>query len=88
MGRSGTSDLSRVIRLAFRDIFPRLALAALFASAAIFAYFEGVYLGDQARELHDLSISVWMWVFRVVTAICIMIAMFFATSAVKALLSR
>jgi hypothetical protein len=72
----------------FRDIFPRLALAALFASAAIFAYFEGVYLADQWRELHDNSIAIWMWVFRGLTALSILIAMFFGTSAFRALFSK
>jgi hypothetical protein len=72
----------------FRDIFPRLALAALFASAAVFAYFEGVYLADQWHELHDTSIATWMWAFRIVTAACALVAMFFATSAVRAFLVR
>jgi hypothetical protein len=72
----------------FRDIFPRLALAALFVSAAIFAYFEGVYLADQWHELHDTSIATWMWLFRGITLLCFLIATFFIVSTVRAFLTR
>src|SRR2546421_417112 len=43
-----------------RWLLPRAVLALLFLSAAFFAFFESVYLRDQAAEFADVKIGVWM----------------------------
>jgi hypothetical protein len=51
-----------------RWLLPRAALAILFCSAALFAFFESVYLRDQSMEFRDGKIALWMWTFRGITA--------------------
>ena len=51
-----------------RAILPRAVLALVLLSAALFAFFESVYLHDQAVEFGEMKIVIWMWVFRGVTA--------------------
>lgn len=38
---------------------PRAVLSALFGSGALFALFEGIYLGDQAAEFSSRRIRIW-----------------------------
>ena len=53
-------------------LLPRLALSSLFAVLAFFAFFESIYLRDQAAffaansgvENASSAIFVWMWAFR------------------------
>jgi len=61
-----------------RWLLPRVVLAALFLSGAVFAFFESVYLRDQHLEFstprmsdhtrrrigHSLLIAGWKWIFR------------------------
>ena len=51
-----------------RWLLPRAAILVIFVSAAFFAFFESVYLRDQAAEFGDGKITLWMWTFRGITA--------------------
>jgi len=57
-----------------RWLLPRAALVIVFCSAAFFAFFESVYLRDQAVQFHDGKIAIWMWMFRGVTAALVLSA--------------
>jgi hypothetical protein len=57
-----------------RWLLPRVALILLFGSAAFFAFFESVYLRDQAAQFHDGKIATWMWAFRGITAALVVCA--------------
>ena len=84
MGRRATSYFRRVIR----ELLPRLALSAIFATGAIFAFYESVYLGDQSREIGDASIVLWMWFFRLVVAACALASIAFLAGFVRSLITR
>jgi hypothetical protein len=51
-----------------RILLPRFILSVLLLSGAVFAFFESVYLRDQAIEFHEEKITLWMWAFRGITA--------------------
>jgi len=50
-------------------LLPRLVLAALFLSGAFFAFFESIYLRDQAAQFLTRRIAGWKWVFRGIAAV-------------------
>ena len=51
-----------------------MAIVVIFASAAFFAFFESVYLHDQAAQFGDGKIALWMWAFRGITAVLVVSA--------------
>ncbi len=51
-----------------RNSLPKIALGLTLFAAAFFAFFESVYLSDQASEFGDGKIVMWMWIFRALTA--------------------
>ena len=51
-----------------RASLPRIVLSLVLIAGAFFAFFESVYLSDQAAEFHDGRIPAWMWAFRGITA--------------------
>ncbi len=50
--------------MTFAWLVPRIVLAAILIVAAIFAFFESIYLRDQASMFAEPRIGEWMWVFR------------------------
>jgi hypothetical protein len=59
---------------ALRALVPRLTLALLFFAGSGFAFFESVYLGDQARMIGDAKIEFWMWAFRATAAFALVVS--------------
>lgn len=57
-----------------RQILPRIVLALLLLSGSGLAFFESVYLGDQARLIGDAKIEFWMWAFRGVAAVALVVS--------------
>ncbi|MDP4198143.1 MAG: hypothetical protein Q8922_01790 [Bacteroidota bacterium] len=66
-----------------RAVLPRLALSVLFLAGCVFAYFESVYLGDQARMIADSRIEFWMWAFRLVAAASLVMAVGLAATLAR-----
>ena len=54
-----------------RTLLPLVILGIVLAVLAAFAFFEAIYLGEQARQLGRASgrVAMWMWVFRLLTAL-------------------
>jgi hypothetical protein len=68
-------------------VLPRLAVALVLASGAYFAFFETVYLQDQAEQFGELRIVQWMWAFRAGTAILAIMAALMLLSVVRSLVA-
>ena len=52
-----------------RTLLPRLVLSALFLAGAFFAFFESVYLREQAKEFAHANIRKWAWLVRGLAAV-------------------
>ena len=55
-----------------QSLLSRLMLAALFTGGGTLAFFESIYLRDQAAEFASIGIARWMWAFRIVTGLFIL----------------
>jgi hypothetical protein len=56
-------------------------------SASYFAFFETIYLQDQAAQFGELRIVQWMWTFRVGTAVLTLTAALTVLSLVRSLVA-
>jgi hypothetical protein len=68
-------------------VLPRLAIAAVLWMAAYFAFFETVYLQDQAEQFGELRIVHWVWAFRAGTAVLAIMAALMMLSLVRSLVA-
>ncbi len=68
-------------------ILPRVVLVLIFIGAAIFAYMEAVYLGEQSRGLgrEGGNVVLWAWVFRAITAALLIAAVYFVIAILRRL---
>ncbi|MDP4219515.1 MAG: hypothetical protein Q8916_00160 [Bacteroidota bacterium] len=53
--------------MTLKDILPRLVVIIIFATGAIFAYIESIYMRDHAASLGEKgsSVATWMWIYRI-----------------------
>lgn len=68
-------------------VLPRLAIALVLWMGAYFAFFETVYLQDQATQFGELRIVHWMWAFRGLTATLAIAAALMLLSMVRSLVA-
>jgi hypothetical protein len=54
-----------------RELVPRIVVFVLLAMGAFFSYAESLYLRDQSSAIgqNGGKIVLWLWVFRVTTAV-------------------
>ena len=50
-----------------KEILSGAVLTALLLSGAVLAWFEAIYLRDQARDFRAAAIHRWMWAVRLVS---------------------
>jgi hypothetical protein len=70
-----------------RLVLPRFILALVLWTGAYFAFFETIYLQDQAAQFGEIRIVQWMWAFRAGTAVLAVMAGLTLLSLVRSLVA-
>jgi len=69
-----------------QEVIPRILLIVLFVAGIVVTFTESVYLQDQYAEIGEAKIALWMWVFRGITLLLLLAALFLVWNLIKRML--